>query len=72
MSNWNETLANLKKAAGVLGRANPPMVKAFLALNQSLDQRSALNRKTRELIALALFGAQVLAGAPKNINEQFN
>ncbi|VVE01201.1 alkylhydroperoxidase [Pandoraea aquatica] len=54
MNNWPETLSHLKKAAGTLAQVNPPVVKAFQALNQSLDQGTALDAKTRELIALAV------------------
>ncbi|UVA82035.1 carboxymuconolactone decarboxylase family protein [Pandoraea commovens] len=54
MSNWPEALSHLKKAAGTLAQVNPPVVKAFQALNQSLDQGTALDAKTRELIALAV------------------
>lgn len=54
MNNWVDQLTNLRKGGAELGAANPPVIKAFMGLNESLNQGKALDAKTRELIALAV------------------
>ncbi|NYT37816.1 carboxymuconolactone decarboxylase family protein [Allopusillimonas soli] len=51
---WKSTLSNLRKAGSALAEKNPPLVKAYQGLNKSLGEGTALDAKTRELIALAV------------------
>lgn len=54
MSEWKDTLNLLRKNGSNLAQANPPVIKAFAALNESLGKSQHLDEKTRELIALAV------------------
>lgn len=54
MNNWVDTLSNLRQAAGAFSESNPAVVKAYRGLNESLGKATALDEKTRELIALAV------------------
>ncbi|AKJ96594.1 MULTISPECIES: carboxymuconolactone decarboxylase family protein [Pseudomonas] len=52
--NWSELLPTLQKAFGALGRSNPKMVKAYMALGEAASENNVLDAKTRELIAIAV------------------
>ncbi|AEC20954.1 alkylhydroperoxidase AhpD core [Pusillimonas sp. T7-7] len=54
MNNWIEQLSNLRKGGKALADHNPAVVKAYRGLNEALGEGSALDSKTRELIALAV------------------
>lgn len=54
MNDWKGTLTNLRQAGPALAKANPPVVNAFMQLNEALAKCEALDEKTRELIALAV------------------
>lgn len=54
MNNWPETLSNLRKAGGKFAESNPGVASAYRGLNEAVNQGSALDAKTRELIALAV------------------
>jgi len=54
MNNWEDTLANLRSAAGAFAETNPAVVTAYRGLNDALGKGTALDAKTRELIALAV------------------
>lgn len=52
--NWLQELPVIKKAFGALGKSNPKMLSAYLALGEANAANGALDAKTRELIALAV------------------
>ncbi|SDI96198.1 carboxymuconolactone decarboxylase family protein [Pseudomonas abietaniphila] len=52
--NWTELLPNIKKAFADLGKSNPKMVKAYMALGEAAAENNVLDVKTRELIAIAV------------------
>lgn len=54
LNNWIDQLANTRKAAAPLAKANPKVISAFQGLNAALGSNGALDAKTRELIALAV------------------
>lgn len=53
-NNWSELLPTIQKAFGALGKSNPKMVKAYMALNEASAENDVLDVKTRELISLAV------------------
>ena len=52
--NWSELLPSIQKAFGALGKSNPKMVKAYMALGESSAENDVLDTKTRELISIAV------------------
>ncbi|MCD0504767.1 carboxymuconolactone decarboxylase family protein [Bordetella petrii] len=54
LNDWNQMLANNRKAAGQLATHNPQLLTAFRALNEAQGATGTLDAKTRELIALAV------------------
>ena len=53
-NNWSELLPTIQKAFGALGKSNPKMVKAYMALGEASAENDVLDAKTRELISLAV------------------
>ena len=53
-NNWSELLPTIQKAFGALGRSNPKMVKAYMALGEAASENNVLDAKTRELISIAI------------------
>lgn len=53
-NNWSELLPTIQKAFGALGRSNPKMVKAYMALGEASAENEVLDAKTRELISIAV------------------
>lgn len=54
LKNWKELWNNGRAAGAALAKANPKMVAGFQALNAGQNGNEVLDRKTRELIALAV------------------
>lgn len=52
--NWSELLPTIKKAFGSLGKSNPKMVQAYMALGEAAEENNVLDAKTRELISIAV------------------
>jgi AhpD family alkylhydroperoxidase len=52
--NWSEMLPTIQKAFGSLGKSNPKMVKAYMALAEASAENNVLDAKTRELISIAV------------------
>lgn len=52
--NWSELLPSIQKAFGALGKSNPKMVKAYMALGEASAENDVLDTKTRELISIAV------------------
>jgi AhpD family alkylhydroperoxidase len=52
--NWSELLPTIQKAFGALGKSNPKMVKAYMALGEAASENDVLDAKTRELISIAI------------------
>ncbi|MBN3968765.1 MULTISPECIES: carboxymuconolactone decarboxylase family protein [Pseudomonas] len=52
--NWSEMLPTIQKAFGSLGKSNPKMVKAYMALAEASSENNVLDAKTRELISIAV------------------
>ena len=46
--NWSELLPSIQKAFGALGKSNPKMVKAYMALGEASAENDVLDTKTRE------------------------
>ncbi|KTB62362.1 MULTISPECIES: carboxymuconolactone decarboxylase family protein [Pseudomonas] len=53
-NNWSNLLANVNKTFGALGKSNPKMVKAYMALGEAAEENNVLDAKTRELISIAV------------------
>ncbi|MGY1893746.1 carboxymuconolactone decarboxylase family protein, partial [Pseudomonas sp. SDT291_1_S447] len=53
-NNWSDLLPTVKKAFGALGKSNPKMVKAYMALGEAAEENNVLDAKTRELISIAV------------------
>ena len=53
-NNWSDLLPSIQKAFGALGKSNPKMVKAYMALGEAAEENNVLDAKTRELIAVAV------------------
>ena len=53
-NNWSDLLANVNKTFGALGKSNPKMVKAYMALGEAAEENNVLDAKTRELISIAV------------------
>ena len=53
-NNWSELLPTIQKAFGALGKSNPKMVKAYMALGEASAENDVLDAKTRELISIAV------------------
>ncbi|WP_420234244.1 carboxymuconolactone decarboxylase family protein [Pseudomonas sp. ABY48] len=53
-NNWSELLPTIKSAFGALGKSNPKMVKAYMALDEAATENNVLDAKTRELISIAV------------------
>ena len=53
-NNWSDLLPTEKKAFDALGKSNPKMVKAYMALGEAAEENNVLEAKTRELISLAV------------------
>ena len=53
-NNWSDLLPTVKKAFGSLGKSNPKMVKAYMALGEAAEENNVLDAKTRELISIAV------------------
>lgn len=53
-NNWSEMLPTIQKAFGNLGKNNPKMVKAYMALGEASTENDVLDAKTRELISIAV------------------
>ncbi|MEN2397494.1 carboxymuconolactone decarboxylase family protein [Pseudomonas halotolerans] len=53
-NNWSELLPTIQKAFGALGKSNPKMVKAYMALGEAASENDVLDAKTRELISIAV------------------
>lgn len=53
-NNWSELLPTIQKAFGALGKSNPKMVKAYMALGEAAAENDVLDVKTRELISIAV------------------
>lgn len=52
--NWSQLLPTIQQAFGALGKSNPKMVKAYMALGDAAAENNVLDAKTRELIAIAV------------------
>lgn len=53
-NNWSDLLPSIQKAFGALGKSNPKMVKAYMALGDASAENDVLDAKTRELISIAV------------------
>lgn len=53
-NNWSEMLPTIQKSFGALGKTNPKMVKAYMALGEASAENDLLVTKTRELISIAV------------------
>ena len=53
-NNWSELLPTIQKAFGALGKSNPKMVKAYMALGEAAAENDVLDVRTRELISIAV------------------
>lgn len=53
-SNWTETLQHLGKSTGKLASASPDTMKAFGGLAAAATKDGALDKKTKELMAIAI------------------
>ena len=51
-NNWSDLLPSIQKAFGALGKSNPKMVKAYMALGEASAENDVLDTKTRELISI--------------------
>jgi AhpD family alkylhydroperoxidase len=54
LNNWNDVVANNRKASAPLAATQPEFLAAFRKLNEAQGASGALDAKTRELIALAV------------------
>ena len=52
--NWTTKLKSMKSSMGALGAASPDTMKAFGGLVTSANKEGALNKKTKELMAVAI------------------
>lgn len=52
--NWSEHVPAVKRAFAALGKSQPKMLAAYQALDEAASADTALDGKTRELIALAV------------------
>lgn len=52
--NWTEILKNVGKTTGKFGAASPDTMKAFGALANAATTDGALDKKTKELMAIAI------------------
>lgn len=52
--NWSEYVPAVKKAFGALGKRHPKMLEAYQSLGAAAAGGTALDAKTRELIAVAV------------------
>ena len=53
-NNWPDLLSTVNKTFGALGKSNPKMVKASMALDEATEENNILDAKTRELISIAV------------------
>lgn len=52
--NYNELTANINKQLGKFGKAMPEVMAAFASLSKASTADGAMDKKTKELIAMAL------------------
>jgi hypothetical protein len=65
-NNWSDLLPTVKKAFGALGKSNPKMVKAYMALGEAAEENNVLDAKTRELISIGNQGRRHPRGSRRH------
>ncbi|SFX89898.1 carboxymuconolactone decarboxylase family protein [Pseudomonas sp. NFACC36] len=53
-NDWSQLLPTIKKSFGALGKSNPKMAKAYMALGEAAAENDVLDARMRELISIAV------------------